>query len=162
MSEVMPLLPTFSMTKEEGPECIGQVYRYIESFYRSKHGFVTSREIRHLKRASCPGCSKCAGSIDDLDYAVGEDDIHYIEYGPEIRSGDIIELKFVGHGLDFETGYHESWHRKAVHAQRFRITKEQSQATPEHLRIRVADAMKYLALPYEKALAKVLEKEAKR
>lgn len=163
-TEPLPTLSALFQKMQEGKpkkaDCKGQFYRYIESFYRSKHGFVASREVRLLKRASCPGCESCLPALDDLDEAVGNADIHYIEYGPEIRSGDIIELKFVGDSYDAESGHYDSWHRKAVHASQFRITKEQSLATPAHLRIRVAETMKYLALTYEEALARLLKTEA--
>ena len=94
-----------------------------------------------------------------MDEAVGETDINYLEFDSNLKDGDIVTLRVIEDSWDFESGQCDGWHPKVVLSPAYRITKEQSLATPENLISKVVDAMNYLVLTYEEALEKVKAKE---
>lgn len=96
------------------PACRGQVYRFIETGHVGKRGnLVCQRELRLLKRLSCPGCEVCYGN-DDVLNGVAEEGAAFLQFSNEITTGDLVRLVMEIDERDRETGTPELWHYNVV------------------------------------------------
>lgn len=84
----------------EAPKCKGRVYRYQESHFFVNDRTVHSRELRLLKRRSCPGCEKCSSETDFLASTP-----ELLVFGVGLKPGLEAALHFVEVSRDWETGY---------------------------------------------------------
>lgn len=100
---------------EEEPKCKGQLFRYIENAYIGKRGDVNLvRRLVPLRRLSCPGCSKCGWTHDDLNEGIYDKGGSYLEFDPAINPNDIVAIRFIPDSYDWESGYLDSWHLRVV------------------------------------------------
>lgn len=143
-------------------QCKGRYYRYLETAFIGKGGRVVSQqELRPLKKISCPGCEHCGWEQGDLQEGVANEGGAYLEFVPELKSGDIARLVFVEDGRDWESGHLDDWHLKVVPATEFtKMTEEELNATPLPLRSMVRRLMVQLGMLHAEALAKAQEMAA--
>ena len=85
--------------------CIGLKFRGRVSRYRTATGIIEKKEIRLLKRKSCPGCEKCGWILDYFD-EMGFQDPEEDDILSNIENGKIYEPNIHG-GNDWETGIWE-------------------------------------------------------
>lgn len=99
---------------EPTPTCAGQIYRFIETAYLGKGGrLVCRKELRPMKRLSCPGCLVCGGR-DDHQNGMAEKDVYFLQFSNDLESGDLVELLQEIDDVDRETGSPEVWHYNVV------------------------------------------------
>ena len=89
-------------------ECKGLLFRYTESTYLSQTtGCITQRrQLRLLKRKSCPGCEECGWQLEIL-----QEDMYcgYPIMEQKFEHGAIYMLGNIPGAPDWETGYIEEW-----------------------------------------------------
>lgn len=109
MTDLSNLLVSFNKQ-----ECKGIFYRYTESNYKGEYGrIVFSKEIRPLKRISCPGCEKCGSEKDLLDSLMSECPNKAIIFNDSVKNDDIIKLVLIEDSHDRETGVIDACHYEA-------------------------------------------------
>lgn len=97
------------------PGCIGRFFRYTESGFKGQNGrLVQTKEIRPLKSISCPGCAECA--VLDEDLATRAKEMNFVQFSPELKSGDTVTLFQVPVLRDRETGLLEEWYYEVQRA----------------------------------------------
>ena len=92
------------------PTCNGIVYRYHESAFIGKNGRIcVSKELRPLKRLSCPGCEICGPQVDCLQESVVDLGAAAIEFEPGLETGNEVKVVMVPQSYDWESGHLEEW-----------------------------------------------------
>lgn len=82
-------------------KCKGLFFRTIINNFSCYQYKIGQRiDFKFLKRKSCTGCEKCDWLWDDLREGDNEVDIP-----KHLNHGDIVELKVISVGRDWETGY---------------------------------------------------------
>lgn len=89
--------------KDPEPECKGLLFRCRKNLHFTDGRFVDSTEFRLLKRRSCPGCSQCISTLDDLHEIDLETVIH------DGQHGRVYELCVTNISHDWETGIVDDW-----------------------------------------------------
>lgn len=96
------------------PACRGQIYRFIETAYVGKRGnIVCRRELQLMKRLSCPGCEVCGGTAD-IETGLRDEGAAFLQFSPELLSGDLVKLQIENDDFDRESGTPELWHYNVV------------------------------------------------
>lgn len=109
MTDLSNLLVSFNKQ-----ECKGIFYRYTESNYKGEYGrMVFSKEIRPLKRISCPGCEKCGVEKDLLDSLMSDCPNQAIIFNNHVKNDDIVKLLLIEDSRDRETNTIDTYHYEA-------------------------------------------------
>lgn len=100
----------------EGPEeetCKGRFFRYTEAGFTGQNGrVVLTKELRPLKSSSCTGCAECGGLEAELAARAGEKG--FLQFNPELESGDTVQLFQVPLERNWETGVLEEWYYEVL------------------------------------------------
>lgn len=97
--------------------CKGQVYRYHESAFPTGRGYGFNRRLVLLKRRSCLGCDECYMTTDDINQGLADIGMDFFEFSPQLKDGDLVEIRIVPGYRDWETGYIEEWHYEVIKVQ---------------------------------------------
>lgn len=87
-------------------DCKGLYWRGVENIFVDKSGRIKqTKEIRLLKRKSCPGCEKCFWIFDELIESISCEK-NYSNILSDIKHGKIYRFGF-STSTDWESGFSE-------------------------------------------------------
>ena len=90
--------------------CNETMFRYHAAAFLGKNGRIcVTKELRPLKRKSCPNSESCGPKTDGIQESVANSGLAAIEFEPGLANGNEVAVGMVPQRFDRESGQLEEW-----------------------------------------------------